>query len=193
MRGRLVLQMKWIVVCAVVLTAIPIQAQQFGRYVGRIVTAWNEDHRTMTLVEDFAYLDPFGVRWDAPAGSRVDGASIPKIAWSFVGGPYEAAYRNASVIHDVACINKSRPWQQVHETFYYAMRASGVGPYRAKLMYRAVYLGGPKWSRPGEVMGGGPAAPLTEAQLREDADAIERREQSGRPMSLEEIRNLPIK
>jgi hypothetical protein len=184
---------KWIVIVLMVASALPIHAQQFGWYVGRVVTAWDENHRTMTLLEDFGYVDPSGVQWRAPAGSRIDGASIPRIAWSIVGGPYEEAYRNASVIHDVACVDKSRPWQQVHETFYYAMRASGVGALKAKLMYRAVYIGGPKWSLPGEVMGGGPTPVLTEAQLREDAQAIEQREQTGRPMTLEEIRNLPIR
>src|SRR5438128_1485511 len=80
----------------------------FGSYVGRVVAYWNDDGRSMTLVEPFAYIDPTGMRWDAPAGTRIDGASIPRFAWSIVGGPFEGKYRAPSVIHDVACIERKR-------------------------------------------------------------------------------------
>jgi hypothetical protein len=99
----------------------------------------------MVLTEPFAYIDPLGNKWDAPVGSLIDGASIPKFAWSFIGGPFEGKYRNASVIHDVACDQKQRPWDKVHETFYYAMRASGVDDGLAGTMYGAVYYFGPRW------------------------------------------------
>ncbi len=123
------------------------QDNKFGRYIGRVVAAWNPDNRTMTLEEDFGYVDPNGVEWISPKGSKVDGASIPRFAWAIVGGPFEGHYRNASVIHDVACEAKSRPWQQVHRAFYTGMLASGVDPLKAKVMYGAVYHGGPRWNR----------------------------------------------
>lgn len=117
----------------------------FGRYIGRVAAEW-KGPRNMILLEDFAYLDPASVEWQAAKGSSVDGASIPQFAWSFVGGPFEGAYREASVIHDVACVQKVRPWKDVHRTFYTAMRASGVDELQAKVMYAAVYHFGPRWT-----------------------------------------------
>ena len=101
----------------------------------------------MRLLEQFSFIDPNSTEWVAPAGSIVDGASIPQLAWSLIGGPFEGKYRNASVIHDVACGQKARPWELVHETFYFAMLASGVSIWKAKTMYAAVYHFGPRWPR----------------------------------------------
>jgi hypothetical protein len=101
----------------------------------------------MRLLAPFAYIDPSGLEWFAAAGWIVDGASIPQFAWSLIGGPFEGRYRNASVIHDVACDQQLRPWEAVHEMFYWAMRASGVEPVRAKILYAVVYHFGPRWPR----------------------------------------------
>ena len=101
----------------------------------------------MRLLSPLAYFDPTGVEWNAPSGWVVDGASIPQVAWSFIGGPFEGKYRNASVIHDVGCDQKNRPWEAVHEVFYSAMLTSGVETWRAKIMYAAVYHFGPRRPR----------------------------------------------
>lgn len=122
-------------------------AQSFGSFVGKVVAEWLDDGRKMKLVQPFAYIDPNGSRWDAPKGWIVDGASIPQIAWSVIGGPFEGSYRNASVIHDVACDQKQRPWRDVHRAFYTAMLAAKVDPIKAKVMYGAVYQFGPRWER----------------------------------------------
>jgi Protein of unknown function (DUF1353) len=116
-----------------------------GHFVGNIVTSWNTDGRTMTLLEDFAYFDATGKQWSAPKGSIVDGASIPGALWSYVGGPYTSTYRIASVVHDVACVSKKEKWEDVHRMFYEACRCAGLDDKRAKLMYWAVYQGGPRW------------------------------------------------
>src|SRR5690606_6494125 len=60
---------------------------------------------------------------------------------------FEGPYRNASVIHDVACDQKQRPWRDVHRAFYTAMLAAQVDPIKAKIMYGAVYQFGPRWER----------------------------------------------
>ena len=101
----------------------------------------------MKLLSSFAYIDPKGVEWEVPSGWVVDGASIPQVAWTFVGGPFEGKYRDASVIHDFGCDKKVKPWEKVHEVFYWAMLASGVETWRAKIMYAAVYHFGPRWPR----------------------------------------------
>ena len=65
--------------------------------------------------------------------------------WPFFGGPFEGKYRNASVLHDVAYDQRTRPWQQVDRMFYDAMRCSGVGVVEAKTFYFALYRHGHHW------------------------------------------------
>lgn len=119
---------------------------RFGQFEGDVVARWSDGGRDMTLVEPFAYVDPQSVRWDAPAGSVVDGASIPRALWSLVGGPFTGRYRAASVVHDVACATRERAWQQVHRMFYDACRCGGVGRIQATGMYYAVHHFGPRWT-----------------------------------------------
>lgn len=119
-----------------------------GRFLGTVKTEWlrgPQDERRMVLLEDFIYVDPKGRSWTAPKGSKTDGASIPQVAWSFVGGPFDGQYREAAVIHDAYCESKSEPWRDVHRIFFYANRAAGVSEAKSKLLYGAVMIGGPKW------------------------------------------------
>lgn len=122
-----------------------VAADEYGKFDGPVVASWNADGRTMTVVNDFTYTDPLGVRWTAKKGAQVDGASVPKWLWPLAGTPFVGKYRDASVVHDVACQQKARPWESVHLAFYYAMLAAGVDTFDAKLMYAGVFLGGPRW------------------------------------------------
>jgi len=193
------------ILVALVIGGSAFGADVFGKYVGRVVTEWVEDARKMKLLEDFAYIDPSGNRWEAPKGSIVDGASIPQLAWSFIGGPFEGQYRNASVIHDVACDERKRYWEDVHWAFYTGMLASGVGKIKAKIMYAAVYHFGPRWPvvvvTYKEVVTGGkvpikkrtvypPVPKLQEADFGRLVSSIQNRESSGSPMTLGEIRQF---
>jgi hypothetical protein len=99
----------------------------------------------MTLLNELRYTDPKGVVWTAPAGSVIDGASIPRALWSFMGGPFEGKYRNASVLHDVAYDQKNKPPALVDRMFYNAMRCSGVSAVEAKTMYYALLRFGRHW------------------------------------------------
>lgn len=139
---------------------------KWGEFNGRVVAEWLDDNRRMRLVQDFQYVDPAGITWDAPAGIDVDGASIPRVFWTFIGGPFEGRYRNASVVHDWACDPKNRmnTWRKVHQMFYNATRRGGVSELSAKIMYGAVYHYGPRWDNP-------PAR-----TLRDDADFLRMRE-----------------
>lgn len=120
-------------------------AGPWGYYSGPIETRWDPDGRSMTLLNELRYTDPKGVVWVAPAGSVIDGASIPRALWSFMGGPFEGKYRNASVLHDVAYDQKSHPPKVVDRMFYDAMRCSGVGAVEAKTMYYALLRFGRHW------------------------------------------------
>jgi hypothetical protein len=119
----------------------------FGNYDGNVVARWSDDGRNMTLERDFTYVDPHGKRWLAATGSEINGASIPRLFWSVIGGPFEGTFRNAAVIHDAACGVQTEPWEDVHRMFYNAMRCSRVGEGKAQTMYWAVYQFGPRWEK----------------------------------------------
>jgi hypothetical protein len=104
-----------------------------------------KDGRDLRLDESFAYIDPNKRVWTAPKDSVVNGASIPQVFWSVAGGPLEGQYRNASIIHDVACDRMTDPWQDVHLMFYEGCRCGGVPEKQAKILYAAVYFFGPRW------------------------------------------------
>lgn len=118
--------------------------QSWGRYHSPAQVEFGEG-RLVRVMRDFVYVDPRGLEWRTPAGHKVDGASIPRILWSYAGGPFAGPYRDASIIHDYYCDVKSRPWKDVHRAFYEAMRASGVREREAKEKYAAVYKFGPRW------------------------------------------------
>jgi len=126
----------------------PINVFGKGTFVGRVVAEWLPDNRNMRLLEPFEFIGPDGRRWPVPAGTTVDGASIPQAFWSITGGPFEGAYRSASVVHDYYCVTRTRRHRDVHKVFYDGMLASGVGDKRAWLMYQAVERFGPSWDDP---------------------------------------------
>ena len=129
-------------------TAGAEQSHKWGYYSGLVETRWESDGRSMTLLNELRYTDPKGEVWIAPAGSKVDGASIPRYLWTVMGGPFEGKYRNASVLHDVAYTHQKRPWQECDRMFYNAMRCSGVSAVNAKTMYYGLYRFGRHWKFP---------------------------------------------
>ena len=115
----------------------PPEVESFGHFEGEVQAEWLDD-RSMELLSDFHYVDPSDVRWTAPTGEIVDGASIPRGLWDIVGPPFVGAYRRASVIHDVGCVRRTRSMEDTHRAFYYACRLDGVPSAKALLMYWAV-------------------------------------------------------
>ncbi|MCZ4351043.1 DUF1353 domain-containing protein [Roseovarius aestuarii] len=99
------------------------------------------------------FVDGSGVNWVAPKGIVTDGASIPPIFVPIVGDPTSPEFVNAAAVHDAYCgIGNERgakfqaaPWQKVHIMFYDALRVGGVSEIKAKVMFAAVWLGGPRW------------------------------------------------
>ncbi|MBI1866940.1 MAG: DUF1353 domain-containing protein [Methylocystis sp.] len=120
-------------------------AEKLGRFDGELILKVLPNGRDMELVRPFNYSDSHDIAWPVPAGTRVDGASIPSVFWSLIGAPYTGKYREASVIHDYYCETKSRHWKAVHKVFLDGMLARGVGAIQAKVMYLAVYRFGPRW------------------------------------------------
>lgn len=117
----------------------------FGKFPRPPVVELLDNGRQLRLLEDFAYIDPHGTVWSAPKDAIVDGASIPRVFWTFTGGPLEGQFRNASIVHDVACDRMAVPSEKVHQMFYEACRCGGVPENEASLLYAAVYHFGPHW------------------------------------------------
>lgn len=138
-------------------TVTPVAHHPHGYFSGSPKLEQLPDGRRKKLLETLVFTDPNGKKWVAPKGSIVDGASIPSIGWSIIGAPFTGKYLAASIIHDVACEEKKEKSKDVHKAFHRAMLASGVGWAKAKLMFGAVILGGPKW--------GNDKPPLTEKEL----------------------------
>lgn len=114
-----------------------------GAFSGNPQAEWLSEpgnDRQMKLLQDFWYDDPGGRRWLAPAGSVVDGASIPAPLWSTVGSPYTGDYRRASVVHDVACRDPAVPRREADKMFYEACLAGGCSGAQAELLYAGVRL-----------------------------------------------------
>jgi|694.fasta_scaffold12236_15 hypothetical protein len=125
--------------------------QNCGFFRGDIETVWRRDSNLMILAKDFSFVSPEMLNgekgefvWTAPKGSETDGASIPRIFWTF-GHPFEPPYRAAAVLHDYECRIKEKPWTSVHKMFYLACICAGAIEVQAKLMYWGVYNFGPRW------------------------------------------------
>lgn len=141
---RFVATLVAVLATATVLASQPIHSQG-SRFVGDLVLKVLPDGRNMVLVQPFSYVDSRNISWPVPAGTRVDGASIPSAFWSIIGAPFTGKFREASVIHDYYCKSRSRHWKAVHRVFLDGMIARGVDPLQAGLMYLAVYRFGPRW------------------------------------------------
>lgn len=125
------------------------------------------DGRKAQLKEPVAYHGADSVSWPVPSGSLLDGASIPQPFWSLIGGPFEGMYRDASIVHDYYCDHHERSWQDTARMFYAAMRCSGVGEIKAKIMFYAVYRFGPRWPDPLESL----SEPSVPAEALDDINA----------------------
>ena len=100
------------------------------------------------------FVDGEGRGWTAPTGTLTDGASIPQIFVSIVGDPRSREFANAAAMHDAWCgignedgaVYHKATWQEVHRMFYDSLIVGGTDDLRAKLMFAAVWLGGPRWA-----------------------------------------------
>ena len=124
---------------------VPVPA--FSEFIGNFDLGPSscEDTGLCTLTYDFKYKDPKGLEWQANAKNTTDGASIPPWTQPIIGKPFDPSYIKAAVIHDHYCVRQVRPWRDTHRVFYDALLELGIDLAKAKLMYYAVYLGGPKW------------------------------------------------
>ncbi|WP_162268416.1 DUF1353 domain-containing protein [Bradyrhizobium manausense] len=121
------------------------------------------------LVYDFGYIDPSGVGWQAKAGLKTDGASIPAWAQSIIGGAWDTEYLRAAVIHDHYCERTVRPRTATHRMFYNALIESGVSQAKALVMYYAVMVGSHMWIN---LMEGQPCSGIANCVRRAPAETV---------------------
>lgn len=119
-----------------------------GYKIGRVVTEWLPDGRRMKLIEDFAVVID-GIEWYAPAGTLIDGSSIPRMLWDELGGPFTGLHREASVIHDRYCVTKERPHVDTHKMYRDVCILCGMGKFMAGVLYTGLAAFGPKWGDDG--------------------------------------------
>lgn len=116
-----------------------------GAFLGEPQVQLLEDGRRIQLLADYRFRDARGNIWTTPAGTVVDGASIPRFFWRSFGPPLCGQYRNASIIHDYYCQTRNVRASDVHRMFYEACLAEGLAPRRARIAYWAVRRFGPYW------------------------------------------------
>lgn len=118
---------------------------KWGKFSGNPKMELLPDGRDMRLLEDFSYQDRSGKVWTVPAGAVVNGANVPGIAWSVVGGPWDGPHRNASVLHDWYCATRTEPWDNVQLMFFEACMAGGMSEKKATQWFLMVKTFCPKW------------------------------------------------
>lgn len=138
--------MRWnlaLIAFALIASAQPASAQFVGTLA--FTPSGCEQTGLCKLVYDFGFIDSNGVGWQASAGDVTDGASIPDWARPFIGQPFDAPFIRAAVIHDHYCDRHVRTWRDTHRVLYEGLVAGGTPSLKAKVMYYAVLIGGPKW------------------------------------------------
>jgi len=90
------------------------------------------------------YTDATNKQWTAVAGTRTDGASVPRFALSLTNGREDDKFLKAAIIHDAYCqdVNehhcprqyREESWQDVHRMFHQACIDCGSSPSLARIM-----------------------------------------------------------
>lgn len=99
------------------------------------------------------FVDGAARTWRVPAQTLTDGASIPRIFVPIVGAPMSPEFIKAAALHDAYCesgneaspVYHSRMWQETHRMFYDTLIVGGTPGLKAKVMFAAVWLCGPRW------------------------------------------------
>jgi hypothetical protein len=106
------------------------------------------DGRNIELLKPFSFLDSSNRLWEVPKGYVSNGASIPQLFWSIIGGPWDGRYRNPAIVHDYYCDHRIETWEDTHKMLYEGCMCAGLPEADSKRIFAAVYLGGPRWEPP---------------------------------------------
>ncbi|WGW03830.1 DUF1353 domain-containing protein [Tropicibacter oceani] len=119
-------------------------------------------HAFLPTTAQIDFVDGFGRTWTAPVQTLTDGASIPAVFEPLMGDRQSREYLEAAALHDAYCgvgnealeTYQTKPWEDVHRMFYEALLVAGTPPAKAKIIFAAVYLGGPRWNDPDRTLEG---------------------------------------
>lgn len=121
-------------------------------------------HLYSELAAPLGFTDAGGTVWTAPRATLTDGASIPPVFVPLIGAPRSPEFLAAATLHDAYCgagneglvQYRARSWEDTHRMFYDSLRAAGVSAMKGKVMFAAVYLGGPRWDDAARALDGVP-------------------------------------
>lgn len=111
-----------------------------------IVKPYSKDRYELSEIYEFKALDNTFI---IPEGYLTDGASIPRILWSFLP-PNSPEYLTAAVCHDYLCelaygskkaLNGFKPsFKEADEVFKKHLKELGVKPYKVFILYYGVRI-----------------------------------------------------
>jgi hypothetical protein len=142
------------------------------------LTEEGTEDRSMQMLQLFSFTDPAGKVWQAPKGSIVNGASIPRALWTLVGSPYTGDYRRASIVHDVAAKDAGTDAgkrRAADRMFFHACRAGGCSIWQSMILYVGVRVGAtaakvPPWHAAVATESAGPRIRRTDTEMRLERD-----------------------
>lgn len=76
-----------------------------------------------------------------PENFRSDGASMPRLFWRLIGHPFQMQYLREAILHD--WLYRTQPCSRaLADRIFYELLAGKVKPWRRKLIYMGLRLGG---------------------------------------------------
>lgn len=93
---------------------------------------------TFKTLASLTYITEKGISHTVPVGFLTDGASIPKIFWSFIGSPFTGLYRRAALTHDYLYYSQTTTRLYADMIFLEGMKYLKVPWWKRKIMYLAV-------------------------------------------------------
>ena len=76
-----------------------------------------------------------------PENFRSDGASMPRLFWRMIGHPFQMQYLREAILHD--WLYRTQPCSRaLADRIFYELLAGKVKPWRRKLIYLGLRLGG---------------------------------------------------
>jgi len=109
-----------------------------GHINGELDISPTSNKRKWKTNSEVTYTSDDGDTVLVPKGFIMDGASIPKIFWPFVGHPYMGNYARAALVHDYLYVSHKLTKEKADLIFLDIMKIDGVKPWRRTVMYYAV-------------------------------------------------------
>ena len=103
------------------------------------------EKRKYLLLDDYK-ITIGGIDTCVPALFEFDGASIPRYGWQVTYTPFHPVVMLPALVHDWHFYNHQVDLQTANDIFYNLLLKTGANKIKARIMYRAVQIGGPsRW------------------------------------------------